>query len=148
VSKSLCEVRILKITSPILLLILTGTLWTCMPVPADETGEPTPDVTATPTAGPTAEPVDVEGTWKVLTIDGTDWSSWNDVYALAGGIGSYTADGTPTGDGFTYTVSGNTVTLNGAFEEYLSDGQYTVSIDGNSMTWDHTFASTYVFGKQ
>jgi hypothetical protein len=92
---------------------------------------------------------DLEGTtWKLITVSGVDFSVVDLEYILIGGTGTATITGFATGNGFTYVVAGNLITISGAAAEGLLDDSYTYSIDGKNMTWKQLGVTIYTFRAQ
>jgi hypothetical protein len=86
-----------------------------------------------------------DNNWKLMSISTTSFSAYNMIYDFTGGSTTFTALGTPQGNGFTYTLGGGTITISGASEEGLSDGTYAYSISGSTMIWSLSSVTIYTF---
>lgn len=89
----------------------------------------------------TNQAAELAGTWQLIEIgdspvyNGNSWESYQLVYQFSGGIGIFNAMGTYQGNNFSFTLSGDTISLYSSLEEGLYDTNYTYSIDGETMYW-------------
>jgi hypothetical protein len=80
--------------------------------------------------------------WKANKFRGSgsqiDVSADNWVYTYNNGNGILKANGVVMGNGFTYSINADQITISGASEEYLPDGTYYYWILNNAMYFNET----------
>lgn len=123
--------KILGLTT-IMICSLIGVLISCAPVTFDSS------TTTTTTATVTLE----GNSWKASKFRGAslqiDVSGNNLVYIFNNGNGVLKTNNVISGDGFTYSINVNQVTISGASEEALPDGTYYYWILDNILYFNET----------
>jgi len=95
---------------------------------------------------PSTATVSIDGTWNPCATSPGLCNQWT----FSGGSGQWIHGGFSTVDSlkesFTYKLDGNTLTISGLFGyDYGDDSPYTVTVAGNTMTWQSIAISTAHF---